>query len=201
MEQKCFGYARVSSKEQNLDRQIKELLEFGIEERNIFTDKESGKDFQRKAYQSLIEHVLRQGDLLAVKSIDRLGRNYSEIKNQWKVITSDIGADIVILDMPLLDTRKSKDLVGTLIADIVLQILSFVAENERDNIKQRQAEGLAIVKAKGKHLGRKRMPPHPEWNIYYSRWKKKEITARECMKCMGLKKDVFYRLVKEYEKQ
>lgn len=197
MEQRIYGYARVSSKEQNLDRQIKELLDYGIEERNIFQDKQSGKDFNRPAYQSLLNIMLRKGDLLVIKSIDRLGRNYQEIKEQWKQITSDIGVDIVVLDMPLLDTRRSKDLVGTLIADIVLQVLSFVADNERQNIRQRQAEGIAIAKLKGKHLGRKKTRQPDNWDVYYKQWLKKEVTGAECMRKMNISKDIFYRLIRE----
>ena len=137
--------------------------------------------------------------MLVIKSIDRLGRNYGEIKEQWKILTVDMGVDIVILDMPLLDTRRSKDLVGTLISDIVLQVLSFVAENERRNIKQRQAEGIAIAKKQGRHLGRKRQSVPANWNSYYEKWKKDEMTAIDCMKAMGISKNIFYRLVREEE--
>lgn len=147
-----YGYMRVSSKDQNEDRQLIALTELGIPPNRIFMDKQSGKDFDRPAYQRLIRR-LRHGDQLYVKSIDRLGRNYKDIMEQWRIITKEIGADITILDMPLLDTTNSKDLLGTFISDIVLQLLSFVAENERDNIRRRQAEGIAAAKARGVRFG------------------------------------------------
>ena len=155
-----YGYARVSSKEQNLDRQIKELLQAGVEERNILKDKQSGKDFNRPAYNSLVgtentTPLLREGDLLIIYSIDRLGRNYTEIQNQWQYITKELKADIKVLDMPLLDTTvNGKSLDSTFVADLVLQILSYVAQKERENIKVRQAQGIAVAKEQGKHLGR-----------------------------------------------
>lgn len=150
-----FGYVRVTSKEQNIERQIKEIQELGINERDVFIDKTSGKDFNRQQYQAL-KQCLREGDLLYIKSLDRFGRNYKEIMQEWNSITKEIRADIKVLDMDLLDTTKNKDLLGTFISDLVLQVLSFVAENERKNIKQRQAEGIAILKAKngGKGIGR-----------------------------------------------
>ncbi len=180
---KAYGYIRVSTREQNDDRQRIALREMGIPESEIYTDKQSGKDFDRPAYQRLLRK-LKKDDLLYIKSIDRLGRNYEEIQNQWRMLTKDKGVDIVVLDMPLLDTRRGKDLVGTFLSDIVLQVLSFVAENERANIRQRQAEGIAAAKAKGVRFGR---PPHPlpeNFHSAYRRWKSGAITgtraAKEC---------------------
>ena len=152
-----YGYIRVSSTGQNEDRQRIALREMGIKDRNIYIDKQSGKDFDRPQYKRLVKK-LKPGDLLYVKSIDRLGRNYEEIQKQWRVLTKEKGVDIVVLDMPLLDTRRGKDLMGTFLSDIVLQVLSFVAENERENIRQRQAEGIAAAKAKGIRLGRRPQP-------------------------------------------
>ena len=154
---KNYGYVRVSTKDQNEDRQYIALRELCIPEKNIFMDKQSGKDFERPQYRRLVRR-LKKDDLLYVKSIDRLGRNYTEILEQWRILTKEKGADIVVLDMPLLDTRRGKDLMGTFLSDIVLQVLSFVAENERSNIRQRQAEGIAAAKARGVRFGR---PPLP----------------------------------------
>ena len=148
MANKVYGYVRVSTRDQNEHRQLIELQAFGVDRKNIYMDKMSGKDFNRPSYQRLVHRRLKSGDLLVVKSIDRLGRNYEEILNEWKYISKRLGADIKILDMPLLDTRRSNDLIGTLISDIVLQLLSFVAQNERENIRQRQAEGIAAAKAR-----------------------------------------------------
>jgi len=205
MASKIFGYIRVSSKDQNEARQLKEMQELGIDERDIFIDKESGKNFNRPQYQTLKDR-LREGDLLYIKSIDRFGRNSKEIKREWEEITQDIKADIKVLDMPLLDTTQYKDQLGTFVSELVLQVLSFVAERERDNIKQRQAEGIAIAKAKGKHLGR------PQFNIdsldkeqrktlqtNYTSWKNKEITGVQFADMLELKKNTFYKIVKEYE--
>ena len=153
-----YGYIRVSTKEQNEDRQLIALREMAVPEANLFMDKQSGKDFQRPQYKKLVRK-LKKDDLLYIKSIDRLGRNYEEIQNQWRILTKDKGVDIVVLDMPLLDTRRGKDLMGTFLSDIVLQVLSFVAENERTNIRQRQAEGIAAAKARGVRFGR---PPRPQ---------------------------------------
>lgn len=202
-----YGYARVSSKEQNLDRQLAELRQAGVEERNIFTDKESGKTFNRKAYNLLVgteesASMLRKNDLLIVYSIDRLGRNYSEIMKQWKYITQEIQADIKVLDMPLLDTSKQDNsLDNRFVAELVLQILSYVAQKERENIKIRQAQGIKIAKEKGKHLGRPSAEFPLNWNEVYSEWKNKNITAVEAMKRMELKKNTFYNLVKRYENE
>ena len=200
MESRVYGYCRVSDKDQNEARQIQELLSYGIDERNIKIDKASGKDFNRPAYQSLIEHELRRGDLFVILSIDRLGRNYTEIQEQWKHITQVIKADIKVLDMPLLDTTKqSKDIDSTFIADLVLQILSYVAQKERENIKKRQAQGIAVAKAQGKHLGRPKAEYPNNWLDVYSKWKSGSITAVIAMDEMGLKKNTFYKLVKQYE--
>ena len=202
-----YGYARVSSKEQNLDRQLAELRQAGVEERNIFTDKESGKTFNRKAYNLLVgteksASMLRKNDLLIVYSIDRLGRNYSEIMKQWKYITQEIQADIKVLDMPLLDTSKQDNsLDNRFVAELVLQILSYVAQKERENIKIRQAQGIKIAKEKGKHLGRPSAEFPLNWKEVYSEWKNKDITAVEAMKRMELKKNTFYNLVKRYENE
>ena len=152
-----YGYIRVSTREQNGDRQLLALKELTIPEKNLFIDKQSGKDFERPQYRKLVRK-LKKDDLLYIKSIDRLGRNYSEILEQWRILTKEKGVDIVVLDMPLLDTRRGKDLIGTFLSDIDLQVLSFVAENERTNIRQRQAEGIAAAKARGVRFGR---PPKP----------------------------------------
>ena len=152
IEQKIYGYIRVSTREQNEDRQVIALREVGVPERNVYIDKQSGKDFERPQYKKLLRKM-KKDDLLYIKSIDRLGRNYAEILEQWRFLTKEKGIDIVVLDMPLLDTRRGKDLLGTFLSDIVLQVLSFVAENERTNIRQRQAEGIAAAKAKGIRFG------------------------------------------------
>ncbi|MCD8367502.1 MAG: recombinase family protein [Clostridiales bacterium] len=178
-----YGYIRVSSKDQNEDRQLIALHEQDIPDKHIFLDKQSGKDFHRPQYQKLVKK-LQKGDLLYIKSIDRLGRNYEEIQHQWRVLTKEKGADIVVLDMPLLDTRRGKDLMGTFLSDIVLQVLSFVAENERTNIKQRQAEGIAAAKARGVRFGRPPKPLPENFPSVYQRWKAGKITgvaaAAEC---------------------
>lgn len=200
-----YGYARVSSKEQNLDRQIQSLLDAGVEKKNIFADKESGKDFNRKAYNLLVgtdvsAAMLRTGDLMIICSIDRLGRNYTEITKEWQRITKEIGADIKVLDMPLLDTSNAScNLDQRFIADLVLQILSYVAEKERVNIRTRQAEGIRVAKQKGIHLGRPRVEFPENWEVVYKQWKEKKITAVKAMELTGLKKVTFYNLVKRYE--
>lgn len=173
-----YGYARVSTVSQKEDRQLDELTAYGIAENRIFTDKQSGKDFERKQYIKLCK-TLKKGDLLVIKSLDRLGRNYTEIQEEWRKITKKKGADIVVLDMPLLDTTKSKDLLGTFISDIVLQLLSFVAENERDNILKRQAEGIAAAKKRGVKFGRPAMVIPHNYAENYRLWKDKKITAQE----------------------
>ena len=200
-----YGYARVSSKEQNLDRQIVELKNAGVEERNILTDKQSGKDFNRPGYNSLVgtattTPLLREGDLLIIYSIDRLGRNYTEIQREWQKITKELKADIRVLDMPLLDTSANeKSLDSTFVADLVLQILSYVANKERDNIKTRQAQGIAVAKEQGKHLGRPKAEYPAEWESHYTSWKSGTVTATQCMKNLSLTRNTFYNLVKRYE--
>ena len=172
-----YGYARVSTKEQNEERQLIALREFGIAEKQIYVDKQSGKDFERTNYKRLTRR-LKDGDTLVIKSIDRLGRNYEEILEQWRVITKEKRAAIVVLDMPLLDTRQNRDLTGTLIADIVLQLLSYVAQTEREFIRQRQAEGIAAAKARGVRFGRKPKELPEEFSEVKKRWEKGELSAR-----------------------
>lgn len=194
-----FGYVRISSDDQNEARQIVKMRELGIDERHIFIDKKSGKDFSRENYQAMIT-MIREGDTLYVSSIDRLGRNYNEILEQWALITKSKKADIVVLDMPLLDTRNHKDLTGTLIADIVLQLLSYVAQKERENIKTRQAEGIAIAKAEGKYKGRKPIDVNIEvFRRLYMDVKRKQRTVSSSIKILGIKRSTWYNLVKEYE--
>lgn len=193
---KTFGYVRVSTKEQNEERQVKALLESGIEEQYIFIDKESGKDFNRNKYQ-LLKMALRENDLLVIKSIDRLGRSYNLIINEWRDITQNIRADIKVLDMPMLDTTQHKNLLGTFISDLILQVLSYVAEQERTFIKQRQKEGIAIAKDKGIKFGRPKIEKPHNFDYVISKWKKKEMTAKVAMEELELKPNVFYKLVKE----
>ena len=190
-----WGYIRVSTREQNEARQVDALREFGITADHIFTDKQSGKDFNRPAYQALLEQI-QPGDVLVVKSIDRLGRNYNEILEQWRVITKEKQAAIVVLDMPLLDTRNSRDLTGTLIADIVLQLLSYVAETERAFIRQRQAEGIAAAKARGQRFGRKPMTIPPQFTELYTRWQRGEISAATGGKLLGVSHVTFLKWAK-----
>ena len=168
-----YGYIRVSTREQNEDRQLLAMRELPIPANNIYMDKQSGKDFERPQYRRLMRR-LRRDDLLYVKSIDRLGRNYKDILEQWRVLTKEKGVDIVVLDMPLLDTRRGKDLMGTFLSDIVLQVLSFVAENERDNIRQRQAEGIAAAKARGVRFGRPPIPLPENFHVVHQAWRGKK---------------------------
>ena len=189
-----YGYARVSTKEQNEQRQIVALEEFGLDRKQIFTDKQSGKDFERTNYRKLGRR-LKGGDTLVVKSIDRLGRNYEEILEQWRIITKDKGAAIVVLDMPLLDTRRNRDLTGTLIADIVLQLLSYVAQTEREFIRQRQAEGIAVAKAQGVRFGRPPLEKPEDFPAVQVAWQKKEISAREAARRLGVTHKTFLRWV------
>ena len=195
---KTFGYCRVSSIDQKEDRQLEAMLELGINERDIFVDKCSGKNFDRPQYQAL-KVQLREGDVLVIKSIDRLGRNYKQICEEWREITREIKANIKVLDMPVLDTTRTEGLIGEVISDIVLQLLSYVAEQERAFIKQRQAEGIKLAKEKGKRQGK---PPieYPEnWDNVYKVWKSGAITAREAMKQLNLKPTSFYKLAKKYD--
>jgi DNA invertase Pin-like site-specific DNA recombinase len=193
-----YGYIRVSTKEQNEDRQLIALQEAEVPERNTYIDKQSGKDFNRPQYKRLMKK-LRPGDLLYIKSIDRLGRNYVEIQNQWRVITKDKGCDIVVLDMPLLDTRHGKDLMGTFISDLVLQLLSFVAENERSNIKQRQAEGIAAAKARGVKFGRPPIPLPENFHKVHKAWREKKISISQAAIAVGMPTTTFYGKAKKIE--
>lgn len=196
MSEKVYGYIRVSSKDQNEDRQRLAMREFGIAERDIFLDKQSGKDFDRPSYKRLIRK-LKPGDTLVVKSIDRLGRNYDEILEQWGVITKKKQAAIVVLDMPLLDTRQGKDLTGTLIADIVLQLLSYVAQTEREFIHQRQAEGIAAAKARGVRFGRRAMERPAEFGTVREAWERGMLSAREAAERLGVTHRTFIKWAKE----
>lgn len=193
-----YGYVRVSTKEQNEDRQLIALHEVGVPQKNIYMDKQSGKDFNRPQYKKLLKKI-KPGDLLYIKSIDRLGRNYEEIQNQWRIITKDKNADIYVIDMPLLDTRRGKDLLGTFISDLVLQLLSFVAENERTNIKQRQADGIAAAKAKGVRFGRPPKPLPDNFHEAYQRWKQGEITGTAAAKECGMPLSTFRYRAEIYE--
>ena len=193
-----YGYARVSSKTQNEDRQIIALREAQVPKRNIFIDKQSGKDFDRPMYKSLL-CKLKADDVIYIQSIDRLGRNYEEIMQQWKLITKEMGADIVVIEMPLLDTRRGKDLMGTFLADIVLALLSYVAENERTNIKKRQAEGIAAAKAKGVRFGRRPLPLPDNFANVCDLWKRKEISLTEAAGQCGMPKSTFYDKAKKYK--
>lgn len=192
-----YGYVRVSSREQNEDRQLDALRGMEIAKRNIFIDKQSGKDFERPQYKRLVRKVKRE-DLIYIKSIDRLGRNYSEIQEQWRFLTKEKGADIVVLDMPLLDTRRGKDLMGTFLSDIVLQVLSFAAENERTNIRQRQAEGIAAAKARGVRFGRPQINMPEYFGKTVRSWERKEITVEEAVRRCGVSESTFYRRLREY---
>ncbi len=194
-----YGYIRVSSRDQSEDRQVIALKEVGVADRNVYLDKQSGKDFNRPQYKKMLRKM-KKDDLLYIKSIDRLGRNYEEIQQQWRLLTKEKGIDIVVLDMPLLDTRRGKDLMGTFLSDIVLQVLSFVAENERTNIRQRQAEGIAAAKARGTKFGR---PPSPlPENFYevYQQWKNGKITGLVAAKACNLSMSTFRYKAEVYEK-
>ena len=191
-----YGYIRVSTRDQNEDRQVIALREMAVPEGNIYMDKQSGKDFQRPQYRKLVRH-LKKDDLLYIKSIDRLGRNYSEILEQWRIITKEKRASIVVLDMPLLDTRKNRDLTGTLIADIVLQLLSYVAQTEREFIRQRQAEGIAVAKASGKRWGRKKKNLPPDFPALYTAWKNGEISEGQLLEVCGMKRSTLYKRLQE----
>lgn len=195
MSNKVFGYARVSSKEQNEERQINAFKDFNIDERDIYVDKQSGKDFNRENY-LILKHILRENDLLVIKSIDRLGRNYNMIIEEWKDITKNIKADIVVIDMPLLDTRNNKDLLGTFISDLVLQILSYVSEQERSFIKLRQKEGIENALKKGVKFGRPKIEKPSNYDEVMSKWKDKKIKSKEAMELLGLKNNTFYNLIK-----
>lgn len=186
-----YGYARVSSLDQNEYRQLFALYRVGIRRKNIYLDKKSGENFDRPQYKKLLRK-LKKGDVLYIKSIDRLGRNYDEIQQQWRVLTKEKGVDIVVLDMPLLDTRRGKDLMGTFLSDIVLQVLSFVAENERVNIKQRQAEGIAAAKANGVRFGRPALPLPENFYDVLNAWLDKKVTLKEAASACNMPVGTFY---------
>lgn len=200
-----YGYARVSTIDQNLDRQLTQLREYIKDDRYIITDKASGKDFNRKGYNALVgtettAPLLHENDLLIICSLDRLGRNYTEIKKQWEYITNTLKANIKVLDMPLLDTSTAaNNLDGRFIADLVLQILSYTAEKERENIKKRQRQGIDTAKANGKHLGRPQAQYPENWEPIYNNWKSGAITATAAMEQLEMKRTTFYKLVKQYE--
>ena len=193
---KEYGYVRVSTRDQNEDRQLAALGAFHLPASHIYVDKQSGKDFDRPQYKKLLKKV-KPGDLLYVLSIDRLGRDYREIQNQWRILTKEKGVDICVLDMPLLDTRQGKDLMGTFIADLVLQILSFVAESERRNIRQRQAEGIAAAKARGVRFGRPPKPLPEGFGEAVARWQNKELTVQQAAQWCGMPASTFYGRAKE----
>lgn len=193
-----YGYVRVSSTDQNENRQMIALRGMLVPEKNIFLDKQSGKDFERPHYKRLVRK-LKAGDLLYILSIDRLGRNYEEIQKQWRVLTKEIGVDICVLDMPLLDTRNGKDLMGTFIADLVLQILSFVAQNERENIKKRQAEGIAAAKAKGIKFGRPGKPLPGDFGEIVNAWQQKKLSITAVLQQCDMSEATFYRRLREYK--
>lgn len=192
-----YGYIRVSGTDQNEDRQLVALRDKNVTERNIYMDKQSGKDFDKPQYKKLIKK-LKSGDLLYVLSIDRLGRNYEEIQNQWRLLTKEIGIDICVIDMPLLDTRQGKDLMGTFIADLVLQILSFVAQNERENIRRRQAQGIAAAKAKGVRFGRPEKAVPDNFPKLVRQWEKGELLLSEILQRCNISEATFYRRLREY---
>lgn len=192
-----FGYVRVSATDQNEDRQMIALQERNVPASHIYVDKQSGKDFQRPQYRELVS-VVQDGDLLYMLSIDRLGRNYEEIQNQWRILTKEKRVDICVIDMPLLDTRNGKDLMGTFIADLVLQILSFVAESERNNIRTRQQQGILAAQAKGVKFGRPRAAEPDDFPQIVRAWKQKELTLEEVLGRCNMSKSTFYRRLKEY---
>lgn len=197
MESTVFGYVRVSTKEQCEERQLIALRDFPVQEDKIFMDKLSGKDFNRPQYRKLLRK-LKPGDLLVVKSIDRLGRNYEEILEQWRTITKEKQADIVVLDMPLLDTRQTgRDLTGTFVADLVLQILSYVAQTERENIRQRQKEGIAAARLRGVQFGRPRKPVPEAFDSLKEKWERREITSRQAARELQIAQDTFLRWARE----
>lgn len=197
---RIYGYVRVSSTDQNEERQLVALREKGVDVNNIFIDKQSGKDFDRPQYKKMVQK-LKSGDLLYILSIDRLGRNYEEIQRQWIVLTKEKGIDICVIDMPLLDTRQGKDLMGTFIADLVLQILSFVAQNERENIRKRQEEGIAAAKAKGVKFGRPEKQAPADFAKLVANWEKKKISLSEILEQCNMSAATFYRRLREYRIQ
>ena len=193
-----YGYIRVSTKEQNEDRQLTAMQGLDIPEQNIFMDKQSGKDFERPQYKRLVNR-LKPDDLLYIKSIDRQGRDYEEIQNQWRILTKEKRIDIVVLDMPLLDTRRGKDLVGTFLSDVVLQVLSFVAENEHTNIRQRQAEGIAAAKARGVKFGRPSIPLPENFYQVHQDWREKKMTLQQAASACAMPVGTFYAKAVKFE--
>lgn len=191
-----YGYARVSARDQNEDRQMVALQEIPVDDKNIYLDKQSGKDFNRPMYRKLLKR-LKPDDLLYIKSIDRLGRDYKEILEQWRVLTKEKQVDVVVMDMPLLDTRRGKDLMGTFLSDIVLQVLSFVAENERDNIRQRQMEGIIAAKKKGVKFGRPRKALPPKFEDAFQDWSSGKLLTRQAAAVCAMSTSTFYRRAKE----
>lgn len=196
-EKSVYGYVRVSSLDQNEDRQLVEMKKVNILSQNIYIDKQSGKNFERPEYKRLVG-ILKEGDLVYVLSIDRLGRNYEEIQEQWRILTKEKKIDICVIDMPLLDTRNGRDLMGTFIADLVLQILSFVAQSERENIRKRQEQGIAAAKAKGVKFGRPEVPVPDDFGKIIKDWDKGKISLSEALKKSNMTKTTFYRKVREY---
>lgn len=195
-----YGYIRVSTIDQNESRQLIAMKNANVPLANIFIDKQSGKDFERPRYIEMVK-LLKRGDLLYILSIDRLGRNYEEIQYQWRILTKEIGVDICVIDMPLLDTRNGKDLMGTFIADLVLQILSFVAQNERENIRKRQAQGIAAAKARGVRFGRPPIVLSENFAEIANKWKTKELSISEAAKLCGISEVTFYRRCREFQKK
>ena len=195
-----YGYVRISSMDQNEDRQMIAMNDVGVLESNIFIDKQSGKDFNRPEYMKMCR-MLKEGDLLYILSIDRLGRNYEEIQNQWRILTKEIGVDVSVIDMPVLDTRRDKDLMGTFIADLVLQILSFVSESERENIKKRQEQGIAAAKARGVRFGRPEKPVPDDFGTIIKSWEKGKISFDDAVAKCGFSSATFYRKLREYRIQ
>ena len=193
-----YGYIRVSSTDQNEDRQLLAMQDKQIPLKNIYIDKQSGKDFDRPKYKKLVKK-LKAGDLLYIMSIDRLGRNYEEIQKQWRILTKEIGIDVCVIDMPLIDTRNCKDLMGTFIADLVLQILSFVAQNERENIRKRQAEGIAAAKLRGVKFGRPIIEPPSDFHQIVKEYEKQQISLDEALQKCNMSKATFYRRLREYQ--
>ena len=192
-----FGYIRVSSTDQNEDRQLDALRGKAVPPRNIYMDKQSGKDFNRPQYRRMVRR-LRRGDLLYILSIDRLGRNYEEIQRQWRMLTKEVGVDICVIDMPLLDTRSGKDLMGTFIADLVLQILSFVAQSERENIRKRQQQGIAAAKARGVRFGRPAVETPEDFGALVEAWERHERSFSDTIALCGMSEATFYRRLREY---
>lgn len=195
-----FGYVRVSTKEQNPERQIKKLQEMGIENRNIYVEKKSGHNFSREVYDMLINHIMREGDRVTVTELKRFGRNYTEIYREWQHITKELHMDIRVADMPILDTSQDKNLMGQVISDVVLALLSYVAESDWEERHELQRQGIEVAKENDRHLGRPPVTFSENWEEWYHKWKDGQISSKEVMQVLGLKKDSFYKLVKTYEK-